>query len=105
MSAPSEIRGLPERAELLVASAAVDAAVDIFYRRVLNDDLISHFFASVDMGRQIDKQKAFLTMAFGGPNHYSGIITFPRSGEWTLEIIVQITDTQTVLLSTPVPIP
>ena len=58
--------------ERIGGAAAVDVAVDIFYRRVLNDDLISHFFASVDMGRQIDKQKAFLTMAFGGPNHYSG---------------------------------
>lgn len=53
-------------------TAAVDAAVDIFYRRVLSDDLISHFFDSVDMDRQIGKQKAFLTMAFGGPNSYSG---------------------------------
>lgn len=46
-----------------------------------------------------------VTLVREGPNHYSGIITFPRSGEWTLEIIVQITDTQTVLLSSPVPIP
>lgn len=53
-------------------AAAVDAAVDIFYRRVLGDPLISDFFDSVDMDRQIGKQKAFLTMAFGGPNKYSG---------------------------------
>lgn len=53
-------------------AAAVDAAVDIFYRRVLADPLISHFFDSIDMDRQIGKQKAFLTMAFGGPNKYSG---------------------------------
>lgn len=53
-------------------AAAVDAAVDIFYRRVLGDPLISHFFDTVDMDRQIGKQKAFLTMAFGGPNKYSG---------------------------------
>lgn len=52
--------------------AAVDAAVDIFYRRVLADPVISHFFDTVDMDRQIGKQKAFLTMAFGGPNKYSG---------------------------------
>jgi hemoglobin len=51
---------------------AVDAAVDLFYRKVLGDDLISHFFDSTDMDRQRAKQKAFLTMAFGGPNHYSG---------------------------------
>jgi len=58
--------------EQIGGAAAVDAAVDIFYRRVLGDPVISHFFDSVDMDRQIGKQKAFLTMAFGGPNNYSG---------------------------------
>jgi hemoglobin len=58
--------------EQLGGSAAVDAAVDVFYRRVLSDDRIAHFFDSVDMERQAAKQKAFLTMAFGGPNHYTG---------------------------------
>jgi hemoglobin len=53
-------------------AAAVDAAVDIFYRKVLVDDRISHFFDGVDMDRQRAKQKAFLTMAFGGPNSYTG---------------------------------
>jgi len=56
----------------LGGQAAVDAAVDIFYRKVLTDDRISHFFDDVDMDRQIGKQKAFLTMAFGGPNSYTG---------------------------------
>ncbi len=51
---------------------AVDAAVDIFYRKVLVDDRISHFFDTTDMEAQHVKQKAFLTMAFGGPNNYSG---------------------------------
>ena len=51
---------------------AVNAAVDIFYRRDLTDPDISDFFDDVDMDRQIGKQKAFLTMAFGGPNHYTG---------------------------------
>ena len=58
--------------EQIGGGAAVDAAVDIFYRKVLSDPVISHFFDSVDMDRQIGKQKAFLTMAFGGPNNYSG---------------------------------
>ncbi len=53
--------------------AAVDAAVDIFYRKVLSDDRINRFFASTDMAKQAVKQKAFLTMAFGGPNNYSGM--------------------------------
>lgn len=51
---------------------AMDAAVDIFYRKVLADDRISHFFDTVDMDAQRGKQKAFLTMAFGGPNNYTG---------------------------------
>jgi hemoglobin len=51
---------------------AVNAAVDIFYRKVLKDDRIKRFFAGVDMNKQAAKQKAFLTMAFGGPNNYTG---------------------------------
>ena len=51
---------------------AVNAAVDIFYRKVLTDPVIMHFFDTVDMDRQIAKQKAFLTMAFGGLNNYTG---------------------------------
>lgn len=56
----------------LGGQAAMDAAVDIFYRRVLADAYISRFFEGVDMGRQAAKQKAFLTMVFGGPNNYTG---------------------------------
>ena len=52
--------------------AAVNAAVDIFYRKVLADDRINSFFEGVDMDKQAAKQKAFLTMAFGGPNNYTG---------------------------------
>src|SRR4051794_39505119 len=51
---------------------AVEAAVDLFYRKVLVDDRISRFFDDVDMDRQIAKQKSFLTMAFGGPVSYTG---------------------------------
>ncbi len=58
--------------ERVGGAAAVDAAVDIFYRKVLTDDRISHFFDTVDMDVQAAKQKAFLTMVFGGPNNYTG---------------------------------
>jgi len=58
--------------ERLGGEAAVDAAVDIFYRKVLTDDRISSFFDDVDMDRQRAKQKAFLTFVFGGPNAYAG---------------------------------
>ena len=56
----------------LGGAPAVEAAVDIFYRKVLSDDRISHFFDGVDMERQAAKQKGFLTMVFGGPNNYTG---------------------------------
>lgn len=56
----------------LGGEAAVNAAVDSFYRKVLSDDSISNFFEATDMDAQREKQKAFLTMAFGGPNSYTG---------------------------------
>jgi hemoglobin len=62
----------PSLYDQIGGAAAVDAAVDIFYRKVLTDDRVSHFFDDVDMDRQAAKQKAFLTMAFGGPHNYSG---------------------------------
>lgn len=59
--------------EELGGEAAVDAAVDVFYRHVLADERIAHWFEDVDMERQASKQKAFMTMAFGGPHHYTGL--------------------------------
>jgi hemoglobin len=58
--------------EQLGGAAAVDKAVDIFYRKMLADARVAPFFDTVDMDRQAAKQKAFLTMVFGGPNHYTG---------------------------------
>ena len=57
----------------LGGEAAVNAAVDIFYRKVLADYRINRFFDNSDMEKQAVKQKAFLTMAFGGPNNYNGL--------------------------------
>ena len=58
--------------EQIGGQAAVEAAVDAFYRKVLVDDRVSRFFEGVDMDKQRAKQKAFLTMAFGGPHNYTG---------------------------------
>ena len=58
--------------EQLGGEAAVNATVDVFYRKVLSDDRISLFFDDIDMDRQIAKQKGFLTMVFGGPVAYTG---------------------------------
>ncbi len=59
--------------ERLGGQAAVDAAVEKFYPKVLADDRINYFFDNTDMTKQSGKQKAFLTMAFGGPNGYTGM--------------------------------
>ena len=58
--------------ERIGGQPAVDAAVELFYRKVLSDDRINQFFDGVDMEEQINKQKGFLTMVFGGPNNYTG---------------------------------
>lgn len=58
--------------EQLGGEPAIDAAVEILYRKLLSDNRVSHFFDDVDMDGQIAKQKAFLTMAFGGPVNYTG---------------------------------
>lgn len=58
--------------ERIGGEAAVTAAVELFYRKVLSDYRINRFFGNTDMEAQIAKQKAFFTMAFGGPNTYTG---------------------------------
>jgi hemoglobin len=58
--------------ERLGGAPAIDAAVDIFYRKMLSDNRVNYFFDNTDMDKQIAKQKGFLTLAFGGPNHYTG---------------------------------
>ena len=47
-------------------------AVEIFYRKVLSDDLVAHFFDDTDMDGQLAKQASFLTMVTGGPHDYTG---------------------------------
>jgi hemoglobin len=68
-SLETDVTSLYER---IGGAAAVKAAVDTFYGKVLADPRIARFFEGVDMAGQIGKQRAFLVMAFGGPNAYSG---------------------------------
>jgi methyl-accepting chemotaxis protein len=51
---------------------AVDAAVGVFYEKVMTDFSLKPFFDGVDMNRQKGKMKIFLTYAFGGTPNYSG---------------------------------
>jgi len=52
--------------------AAVNAAVDIFYAKVLEDDRINQFFTHTDMQIQSRKLRGFLAYAFGAPMNYTG---------------------------------
>ena len=45
-----------------------------------------------------------VTIVKEGINHFSGSVTFVESGTWTLEIIIETAPSQTVLLSTQVPV-
>ena len=51
---------------------AVNAALGIFYNKVLADERINHFFVNIDMEKQSGKLKAFLAYAFGAPMNYAG---------------------------------
>ena len=51
---------------------SINAAVDIFYKKVLADESVNHFFQDVSVQRQHNKQKAFLAAALGGPIPWKG---------------------------------
>jgi len=70
--APAAKSGNASVYDQIGGAAAVDAAVDVFYRRVLADAYVNRFFQGVDMDKQAAKQKAFLTMVMGGPHNYTG---------------------------------
>lgn len=56
----------------LGGDAAITAALDRFYEKVLADPQVSGFFDEVDVDRVKSKQRDFLAMAFGGPDRYDG---------------------------------
>lgn len=56
----------------LGGKAAIDAAVDLFYTKVLADDRVKHYFKDINMTRQAKKQKEFLSVALGAPIQYTG---------------------------------
>ena len=58
--------------ERIGGMTAVNAAVDLFYEKVIADDRINAFFESVNMHGQSGKMKTFLAYAFGAPIPYSG---------------------------------
>jgi hemoglobin len=58
--------------ERLGGEAAVMAAVDLFYGKVMTDERTRPFFDGLDMAAQTRKQVAFMTWAFGGPTEWKG---------------------------------
>jgi hemoglobin len=62
----------PTLFERLGGAASINAAVDAFYDRVLADPELAPFFDEVDTARLRAHQRAFLTMALGGPRDYDG---------------------------------
>jgi hemoglobin len=50
----------------------LSAAIESFYRRVLEDDTLRHFFASTDMAHLRAGQSMFLSMLLGGRVVYTG---------------------------------
>lgn len=58
--------------EKLGGEEAISKVVDYFYKLVLSDDAVNHFFEHTDMKQQREHQKKFLSFALGGPHQYTG---------------------------------
>lgn len=53
-------------------AVGLGAAVGVFYSRVVADPELAGYFEGVDLDRLRSHQRAFLAMAFGGPDVYAG---------------------------------
>ncbi len=58
--------------ERIGGDAAVRATVMKMYAKILDDDSLAPFFDNIDVEKLRLSQSAFVTYAFGGPNHYTG---------------------------------
>ncbi len=58
--------------ERIGGEAAVKATVMKMYDKILSDDDLAPFFDDIDVDKLRLSQSAFVTYAFGGPNHYTG---------------------------------
>ena len=56
----------------LGGKGAIDAAVELFYTKVLADEHVKHFFDDINMNKQKRKQKEFLSAALGSPVAWTG---------------------------------
>jgi hemoglobin len=62
----------PSLYDRLGGEAAIMAAVDLFYQKVMADELTRPFFAELDMPAQVRKQVSFMSWASGSPERYPG---------------------------------
>lgn len=58
--------------EKIGGKAALSAAIDLFYQKLLADERVNHFFEDVNMRRQHNRQKAFIGAALGSPEPWTG---------------------------------
>lgn len=58
--------------ERIGGNAAVKATVVKMYDKILDDAELAPFFENIDVEKLRLSQSAFVTYAFGGPNHYTG---------------------------------
>jgi hemoglobin len=58
--------------ERIGGESAVRATVLKMYDKILADELLAPFFEDIDVEALRRSQSAFVTVAFGGPNHYTG---------------------------------
>ena len=65
----SEEKSLYDR---IGGEAAIKATVAKLYGKILDDPLLAPFFDDINVDRLRHSQNAFVSMAFGGPNHYTG---------------------------------
>ncbi len=58
--------------ERIGGESAVKATVIKMYDKILDDEELVPFFENIDVDTLRLSQSAFVTYAFGGPNHYTG---------------------------------
>lgn len=58
--------------EQVGGEAAIAAAVDVFYQRMLEDPTVAAWFDGIDLSQLKVHQRAFLVVGLGGPEEYSG---------------------------------
>ena len=58
--------------EAIGGRAALAAAVEDLYQRLLGDPAVAHYFAGIDLERLMSHQRAFLGYVLGGPETYEG---------------------------------